>query len=223
MFASFFATVQAFSKKTFIKSCSVIQWFNRSCQDLEGFHSADGGKGVCDHVNKNPANILRLRKSQFFKKQTRLLRSLQSQRTASVTPLPGCIGKVRSTQGLSTKPPSWLEAITILTSVSKLEKFAVQNSPSKCHPLVVQREALDCWLWNCPLSFVGVDASRLPFLFGNIIPGTFFLVTFENSLYFHSYSLSPLPLPLPSPLFFPFSPLSPSPFLLNLFPSLKVL
>lgn len=74
MFASFFATVQAFSKKKkkFIKSCSVIQWFNRSWQYLEGFHSAEGGKGVCDHVNKNPASILRLRKSQYFKKTNKI-------------------------------------------------------------------------------------------------------------------------------------------------------
>lgn len=63
---------------------------------------------------KNPASTLKLRKSQYFKKQTQLLRSLQSQRIASVTALPGCTGKTRSTQGLSTMPPSWLEATSSL-------------------------------------------------------------------------------------------------------------
>lgn len=72
--------------------------------------------------------------------------------------------------------------------------------------LVAQWEALACWHWNCPLPlFLSIDANGCPFLFGNVIPGTFFFFLFEIYLYSHSYSLSlpafSLLLPLSQPLY----------------------
>lgn len=150
-----------------------------------------------------------------------------------MTPLPGCIGKTRSTQGLSTMPPSWLGEVTILTSVPKPRK--------KCPSWrsLLSRTLLSAFLlWSSGRhwivgseiapSFVWVDASRLPFLFGNIIPGIFFggggllKILIQNSSVFSfrfSLSLFPSPRPFSSPSL----PLPPSPFRLNLFPSLKVL
>lgn len=128
-----------------------------------------------------------------------------------MTPLPGCIGKTRSTQGLSTMPPSWLGAVTILTSVPKPRK--------KCPSWrsLLSRTLLSAFLlWSSGRhwivcseiapSFVWVDASRLPFLFGNIIPGIFFGGgTFENShskficILIQILSLFPSPRPFSSP------------------------
>lgn len=132
-----------------------------------------------------------------------------------MTPLPCCTGKTRSTQGLSTMPPSWLEAITILISVSQamvivseLEKPVFQNSPAECPPLGGPVGGNGLLALGLPPSFPECRCQWVSVLFWTCYSLEVFFCVCHFSKFF-VFSLIFFPLPLFSPL--------------NRFPSLKVL